>query len=185
MNEDRIKFDDAGHIIIPELEIKRREQESKEYKEEFESLTESRIALDSLEGGMKEESVGGAEEVSHINGRVSYKRSFNEFLFDEEGFILFERKFNIKDHKLIILSKKNGTHHYNYLARRETDRFDKSFITFFHRWLMEKEIFNFSIEHNISNSEIVVHHINFNSSDNRIENLQVMTKEEHNKIHSR
>lgn len=46
-----------------------------------------------------------------------------------------------------------------------------------HRMIMEKHI-----GRKLSFKEIV-HHINFNKLDNRIENLQIVSRREHNKIH--
>lgn len=47
-----------------------------------------------------------------------------------------------------------------------------------HRWLMEQKI-----GRKLLSTEIV-HHINFNKLDNRIKNLMILTRSEHNNIHS-
>ena len=49
----------------------------------------------------------------------------------------------------------------------------------YHRWLMEQEL-----GRKLDTSEIV-HHINENSLDNSIENLCVMSNEDHSRLHSK
>lgn len=46
-----------------------------------------------------------------------------------------------------------------------------------HRWVVEQSIGRYL------NLEEIVHHINHNKQDNRIENLMVVTKSEHGKLH--
>lgn len=49
----------------------------------------------------------------------------------------------------------------------------------YHRYVVEKHIGRILTE------DEIVHHINHNKLDNRIENLQVMTRSEHMKLHHR
>jgi hypothetical protein len=104
---------------------------------------------------------------------------FNQriFLVDEEGLKVFNEEFNIPDYHLCLVYSKNGV----YLAREKN--YGKEEL--FHRFLMKKEIEDFQLERGCRFESIVVHHINFEEYDNRRENLKVMTKQEHDKIHNR
>lgn len=75
---------------------------------------------------------------------------------------------------------KGGVHHtnYGYIAKRiENHPFARRYILE-HRLVMEKHIGRF-----LEKSEIV-HHINGNKLDNRIENLEILTRAEHARLHS-
>lgn len=100
------------------------------------------------------------------------------FLFDKEGFELFQQQFCVPDYELVKGITKSG----NYLARR---KFGEINCEFFHRWFMHKEVFNFRKDNYLEGSEIVVHHKNFNTSINTRDNLQVMTRKEHDLLHNR
>lgn len=54
----------------------------------------------------------------------------------------------------------------------------KRVIKTFHRWIMEQHL-----GRDLLPAEIV-HHINSNRLDNRIENLKIMTRGEHGKLHN-
>jgi hypothetical protein len=56
---------------------------------------------------------------------------------------------------------------------------NKKISKIYHRWVIEKEI-----GRTLTSNEIV-HHINHNKLDNRLENLQVMSKKEHSLIHGK
>ena len=105
------------------------------------------------------------------------------FNFDKEGFDLFQENFNKEPYELNIKKElyKNGEEAFYLL--RENKHTGK--IHFFHRWLMEKELKDFCLEHNYKQNEVVIHHINFNSKMNEKNNLLVMTKIEHDKLHNR
>ncbi len=99
------------------------------------------------------------------------------FLFDKEGYDLFKEEFNMRGFNIIIASFKD-----DYLAR---ENIHNEKIEFFHRFLMNKEVEDFCLDNNCTKNKAIVHHKNFNTCNNRRDNLQVMGEEEHNKIHNR
>lgn len=66
---------------------------------------------------------------------------------------------------------------YIFVYQPEHPNSNKGYV-FEHRLVMEKHIGRY-----LSNKEII-HHINGNITDNRIENLKLVTRAEHNKIHN-
>ena len=51
--------------------------------------------------------------------------------------------------------------------------------------VMKKEIEEFQLENNLPYEDVIVHHIDFEEYDDQKVNLEVMTKEEHDKRHNR
>lgn len=70
---------------------------------------------------------------------------------------------------------KNG---YVYILNKEHPNCNKRGFVLEHRLVIEKQLGRY-----LTNEEIV-HHINENKSDNRIENLQIVTNSEHTKLHN-
>jgi hypothetical protein len=51
--------------------------------------------------------------------------------------------------------------------------------------MMEEEINDFCLSNHYPKDEVIVHHKDFQSTNNLRSNLQVMNQEEHDKIHNR
>lgn len=66
----------------------------------------------------------------------------------------------------------------NYFHVRLTDKTGKITLHKVHRLVIE----NF-VDENLNEKELEIHHIDLDKSNNRLENLIVVTKEEHIKIH--
>ena len=95
------------------------------------------------------------------------------FLLDKEGYKFFKNEFIIFGGLSIIN---------NYLA---IDNPANDWIIFFHREFMRIEREDFCLENNCEGKDIVVHHVDFSTTNNRKENLKVMFEKEHKKIHNR
>jgi hypothetical protein len=50
---------------------------------------------------------------------------------------------------------------------------------------MNKEIEDFCLDNNCTKNKAIIHHKDFSPFNNRRNNLQVMSEEEHNKVHNR
>lgn len=100
-----------------------------------------------------------------------------KFIFDREGFNVFNEEFNIKGYTLRVIG--------GYLARVDSDGNEE----FFHRFFLKDEIEKFYLEKKaecgLNRQDIVVHHKNLNPQWNKRDNLVVMTKEEHDILHNR
>jgi len=101
-----------------------------------------------------------------------------KFGFDQESLDFYNEEFNKKGYTIIKVPSKNGS----YLARENNET---GKISYFHISLMEKEIEDFCFENKCDRKEVVVHHKKFNPSINMRKDLQVMTENEHNKLHNR
>ncbi len=95
------------------------------------------------------------------------------FLLDKKGYEFFYREFVINGG----LSIKN-----DYLA---IDNPANKYILFFHRRFMRIEIEDFCSENNCEGKDVVVHHRDFTTTNNKKENLKVMFEHEHKKLHHR
>lgn len=94
-----------------------------------------------------------------------------KFLFDKEGYEFFKDEFILFGELSII----NG-----YLA---IDNPANDWIIFFHRKFMRIEIEDFCLKNNCNNIEVVIHHIDFSTTNNKKENLRVMLEYNHKKLH--
>lgn len=87
-------------------------------------------------------------------------------------------------------TKKFNSHGYVMIRIPEHPFADKNGWAFEHRWVAEQYMLNEDNSIEIKDKrylkpEYHVHHINFDRTDNRVENLIVMHKEEHRKMHNR
>lgn len=180
---DKSEFNNLINILENDREriIKEQKAHSERRKKEHDELW--RDIMDIIHSPPKEDTnieiLQGKPQVQINDEGVFCIWNKDIFLFDKEGYNLFNQKFNQVLYDFVKVNTKSG----KYLAMIKKG---ENALIFFHRWLMENEIFNFAFENNISDKyEIVVHHKNFNPSLNNRENLQVMTREEHNKLHNR
>jgi len=100
-----------------------------------------------------------------------------KFIFDKEGFDIFNEEFNTKGYSLRVIG--------GYLGRVDSDGKEE----FFHRFFLKDEIEDFYLkkkaECGLNRQDVIVHHSNLNPQWNKRDNLVVMTKEEHDLIHHR
>jgi len=163
-HRDEIIKDNEEARVYQEVEQKRQEMEPSRLKELI------------IKKRQKAKVIKEKSEIFFGDDLVLYALKDTELFFDNISFDLFNTEFLKEGEELIITDCQ-------YLAKREKEDNGKRII-YFHRWLMSKELQKFASS--ISNNfEIVVHHMNEDTLDNRKSNLQIMTKEEHLKIHHR
>jgi hypothetical protein len=99
------------------------------------------------------------------------------FLFDEEGWKLFEEEFDNPSYELFVNYAKKSY----YLGRVNKENGHKKF---FHRMFMWSEILDYASKKGVREFEVDIHHKQ-NCFDNRRENLVPLTRSEHEGGHSK
>ncbi|MEX0598674.1 MAG: HNH endonuclease signature motif containing protein [Candidatus Paceibacterota bacterium] len=107
------------------------------------------------------------------NACEKIKRDGQKALYCSHACYAINRKMR-GPYKKKIISKK---YYYIYMPEHPNARGTRKLYIAEHRLIMEKFIGRYLTE------EEIVHHINEDTMDNRIENLQLMTASEHNKFH--
>jgi len=100
------------------------------------------------------------------------------FTFDKETYKKFQEEFsNNEDEDWEIDYDDNGC----YLRRIKKN----GYYEYFHRWLMQEEIEKFAKKYNLKTSDVIVHHRNHIHTDNRMSNLGLVSRKEHNEHHKK
>jgi len=113
-------------------------------------------------------------ELRNYDDKVEYVFKGITFIFCKEGYRLFENDF-YKHKKYYNIIIDNG-----YLAREHKEQ---DFVKHFHKWFMDDEVRKFAEVNKCPIREIHVHHIDLTTTNNKKENLKVMTIEEHKNLH--
>jgi hypothetical protein len=98
------------------------------------------------------------------------------FTFDKETYKKFEEDFSNERGWEISYDDKGC-----YLWRIKKN----GYYEYFHRWLMQDEIDKFAKKHNLKTSDVIVHHKNHIHTENRMLNLGLMSRKEHDKYHKK
>lgn len=114
---------------------------------------------------------GIEKESVHSPNFIAMKIRGTEFIFDSITAEKFKNEFDTQGEAFVDEN--------TYLIRKNSKGRKESF----HRWLMQLEIAEFTKAHNLSESEVEVHHKNLNHRDNRKDNLECKRKEEHKDLH--
>jgi membrane-bound metal-dependent hydrolase YbcI (DUF457 family) len=148
--------------------VKKKEKEKKsQFNEMVDNLEKNRSKI------IKEKE-DAKPKIEKDGETIKLKFRNKTFLFDQEGYDLFEEDFDKPNYSIVI---KEG-----YLSRENKQT---GGVKAFHRWLMQKEIENFCMENNCKEDELQVHHLDLTTTNNKRENLKVMLIEDHHKLHIR
>lgn len=150
--------------------IKQKVEKRKPKRTKIEELLDNREKEQEELAKAREKNTPKFEEFS---GGMKCNFKGKTFLFDKEGYEFYRREF-ILFGGLDIIN--------NYLAINNPAN---EWTSFFHRYFMRIEIEDFCEENNCEGKDVVVHHIDFSRTNNRKENLRVMFKVEHDKLHNR
>ncbi|MEN7982025.1 MAG: hypothetical protein ABFQ65_01095 [Nanoarchaeota archaeon] len=157
------------YIDTKEEQVNQKVEKRKPKKTQIEELLSVRKEREELVKE-REKNIPKFEEVDD-EVRCIFKEKV--FLFDKEGYKFYNDIFRNYG-KLTIKNK--------YLA---IDEESNEWVLFFHREFMRIEIEDFCVENNCKGDKVVIHHTDFSTTNNKKENLRVMFKEEHNKLHHR
>lgn len=96
------------------------------------------------------------------------------FVFDKNSYKLFSEEFANEGGWEISYDDQGC-----YLVRRKKN----GYFEYFHRWLMKDEIEKFAKKMNLLTRDVIVHHRNHQHTDNRVNNLALVTREDHHTYH--
>jgi hypothetical protein len=99
-----------------------------------------------------------------------------DFLFDKETLKIFEEEFTNSSEWEISYDNKGC-----YLARINKH----GYLEHFHRWLMIEKVEKFAKKHHLKKSDVIVHHKNHKHTDNRLKNLEVVSRKDHDEHHKK
>lgn len=172
ISKQKLAFKQLEVCVIPEEEIKKKEKH-KQYLQLIESIEKNREQI------IKEEKENKLKIIPFENGKdICISLNKKLFVIDKEDYNIFEDEFNLSEYTLSVHYSENGY----YLVRINEHTGKEDFL---HRFLMQKEIEDYCLENDYEEKEVVVHHKNFYEWNNKRENLQIMSKKEHNKLHHR
>lgn len=114
--------------------------------------------------------------ISESPNRIVENISGITFTFDKETYKKFKEEFsNNEEEDWKIDYDNKGC----YLWRIKNN----GYYEYFHRWLMQDEIDKFAKKYHLKTSDVIVHHKNHIHTDNRMSNLGLISRKEHNEHH--
>lgn len=114
----------------------------------------------------------GIEPYEDNEGNMILWIKHHRFVFDKKGFKMFVEEFDTDSFEIIVVDRGDP-----YLARQ--NKFNPEWNPqFFHRWMKFKRTCRKNVP-----QEILVHHRNTKTTDNRIKNLIFQDGDKHYAIH--
>ena len=168
--EDKIKLLEKRKR---ELQNKKETIEIKKTKNQFQDLVDN---IEPNRDFIIKSQEDNLPQVKDYEDWVGYIFKGITFIFCKEGYGLFKDNF-YKHKKYYNIIIDNG-----YLARQHKEQ---DFIQYFHKWFIDDEVRKFAEVNKCPIGEIHVHHIDLTTTNNKKENLKVMTIEEHKNLHFR
>lgn len=147
--------------------IKKEKDKKSQFKEMVDNLENNRAKI------MKEKE-DAKPKIEKDGETIKFKFRNKTFLFDQEGYDLFQEEFSKPNYSIKIEK--------GYLSRENKQT---GGIKAFHRWLMQKEVESFCMDNDCKEEEVQVHHLDLTTTNNKRENLKVMLIEDHHKLHVR
>jgi len=116
------------------------------------------------------------EEESDI---VKTEINGEEFIFDKEGYNLFQTQFWDKEKYFLVVRGKSEKSK-GYLARKNklTNK-----LTSFHTWIKSEDAVEFAEANSLGRSGVEIHHLDHNTHNNCQDNLEPREKRRHREIH--